>query len=137
MVEPKIEKALRSETPPVHGQTFTACTSLSEPGYKPYPFTPSGLFYSYKLAKSIFHFRVWRMVYFLFDKNPFIQTLWTLIKHHILRRLIWIYTVCLGHMAIRLGIYPFNADICILNDISAFKIEIPVFKLEMSLFQYK
>ena len=68
------------------------------------PYLPSGLFHPYQLGESISIFRGgWCFVVFfffilfviLFHRNSDKQTVKTLIRRRVLRRLIWFCTVCL------------------------------------------
>ena len=60
------------------------------------PFKPSGLFYLIPLDRSISNIR---HVFFYYDHVLYkylnlMQTVWTLIRRRVLRRLIWVSTVC-------------------------------------------
>ena len=74
----------------------------------PNPFKLNGFSHYYQLDQSIFFLRVVGWYYSFYsnlNRTSYKQTVESLIRRHILRRLIWVYTVCLCPTKRMLGLY--------------------------------
>ena len=77
------------------------------------PHLPNGLFHPYQLDESISNFRVSGLLFHLcliFNRNSCKQTVKTLIRRRVLRRLIWVCTVCLCPKNGALGLYGLSTS---------------------------
>ena len=77
------------------------------------PHLPNGLSHPYQLDESFFSFQGCLVYFFhfyqVFDRNSCEQTVETLFKRRILRRLIWVCTVCLCPKNGTPGLYGLNS----------------------------
>ena len=73
------------------------------------PFKPNGISHCYQLEKR-FCFKGGRVVhlYSNFNRTFSKQTVETLIRRHVLWRLVWVCTICLRPTKMMLGLYGLN-----------------------------